>query len=92
MNVALQAAKALGQGASTGGAIGAAAMRAQPGFVGLIVGGLFFSAKTGLDYRKYKKGHITKAEFKKRTKKGALATSSGMLGSAIGSVGGMILG
>ena len=56
-----------------------------------VVLGLFFSAKTGLDYRKYKKGDITKAEFKKRTKKGALTTTSSMLGSAIGSVGGMIV-
>lgn len=63
-----------------------------PGPVGLIVSGAVFSAQTGLDYRKYKKGIITKAEFQKRTKRGAFATTGSLVGTTGGMVGGFFAG
>ena len=37
---------------------------AAPGPAGILICGVLFSAQTGLEYRKYKQGKITKDEFK----------------------------
>ena len=58
---ATSAAQASGAGA--GAIIGAGSLAAAPGPIGLILTGVIFSAETGLDYRRYKKGEISKAEF-----------------------------
>ena len=65
---------------------------AAPGPLGLIVCGAIFSAQTGLDYRKMKKGEISKSEFKKRTKRGAFATTGSLVGTTGGMVGGFFAG
>lgn len=65
---------------------------AAPGPVGLIVSGVLFSAQTGIEYRKYKRGEMTKDEFKKSTKKGAIMTSGSLVGSTGGMVGGFFAG
>ena len=65
---------------------------AAPGPLSLIVAGAVYSAQTGLDYRKYKKGLISKAEFKKRTTSGAFATTGSILGATGGMVGGFFAG
>ena len=51
-----------------------------------------FSAQNGLNYRRYKKGVITKDEFKNRTKKGAVAQVGGITGSASGMFAGFFAG
>ena len=81
------AAQTSGQSVAMAGGAAAA-----PGPIGLIVSGVIFSAQTGLDYRKYKKGEISKDEFKKRTKRGAFATTGGMVGTTGGMVGGFLVG
>lgn len=57
-----------------------------------ILSGVVFSVKTGLDYREYKKGVITKSEFKRRTKLSAFATAGSMGGGTAGMIGGFVLG
>lgn len=50
--------------------------------------GVVVIAKSGIDYRKYKKGEITKDEFHSNVKKYAMAGA----GSVVGSIGGMAAG
>lgn len=54
--------------------------------------GVVFTAQTGINYRRYKKGQITKDQFKNRTKRGAAGTIGGMAGSASGMFAGFFAG
>ena len=65
---------------------------ATPGPLKFILGGVVFSVKTGLDYREYKKGLITKSEFTRRAKIGAFATAGSLGGGTVGMIGGFMLG
>ena len=53
---------------------------------------MIYAAQTGIDYRKYKKGAITKDEFKTRAKRGAFASTGGVIGTTGGMVGGFFAG
>lgn len=50
--------------------------------------GFVVLAKSGLDYRKYKKGELTKDQFNKNVKKYSMMGA----GSVVGSIGGMAAG
>ena len=65
---------------------------AAPGPIGFVVAGVVYSAQTGLDYRKYKKGEISYGEFEKRAKRGIFETTGGMIGTTGGMVGGFFTG
>lgn len=54
--------------------------------------GLIYIAETGMNYRKYKKGLITKREFKKRMVFGAFGKLAMIGGTAIGSMAGFAIG
>ena len=87
MGASVAAATAAG---TTAGA--AATSVAVPGPLGILAVGVIYSAQTGIDYRKFKKGLITHDEFKTRAKRGAFASTGGVLGSAGGMVGGFFVG
>mmetsp|Transcript_30426 Transcript_30426/g.22177 ORF Transcript_30426/g.22177 Transcript_30426/m.22177 type:complete len:138 (-) Transcript_30426:364-777(-) len=53
-----------------------------------IFAGFIYTAKTGLEYRRFRKGQISKDEFKTRTKK----NTAMMLGGVTGGAGGAALG
>ena len=91
-SIAVATATASASGASTATVLSAGGAVAAPGPIGLLVSGVFFSAQTGLDYRRFKKGVITKQEFKRRTKRGAFATGGSMVGTTGGMVGGFFAG
>ena len=50
------------------------------------------TAKTGIDYRKYCKGEITKDEFTKRAKYTWIGQAGAVVGSSGGMIGGFVLG
>jgi hypothetical protein len=54
--------------------------------------GVVITAKTGLDYRKYKKGEITKTQFKKNVKKYSMLGAGLVVGSISGMAAGFALG
>jgi outer membrane lipoprotein SlyB len=54
--------------------------------------GVVMTAKTGIDYRKYKKGDMTKTEYMKNVKKYALVGSGLIVGSISGMAAGFALG
>ena len=91
-SIAAATAAAKATGASTGAVLSAGGSAAVPGPMGLIVSGVIFSAQTGLDYRRYMNGQITKSEFQKRTKRGVFATAGSMMGTTGGMVGGFLVG
>jgi len=70
----------------------AAGGAAVPGPLGFMVAGVVYTAQTGINYRKYKKGLIEYDEFKQRVKKGAFATTGSMIGSTGGLIGGVLAG
>ena len=85
-NIGLAAHSAAESGASS--VLAAAA----PGPIGLIITGVIFTAQTGIDYRKFKRGEITKQEFKRRTKRGAFAATGSIVGTTGGMIGGFFAG
>lgn len=91
-SIAAATTAAQATGASTAHILSAGGSAAAPGPTGLIVSGVIFSAKTGLDYRSYKKGEISKSEFTKRIKRGAFGTAGSMIFSTGGMVGGFFIG
>lgn len=58
----------------------------------LVVAGTIFSAQTGINYRKYKKGIISRKEFKRRTKRSGVRQTGTVIGSSTGAAGGFIVG
>lgn len=54
--------------------------------------GIVITAKTGIDYRKYKKGEMTKTQYMKNVKKYALVGSGLVVGSISGMAAGFALG
>lgn len=54
--------------------------------------GLIYVAETAINYRKYKKGAITKKEFKKRAAIGAIGKLSALLGTSVGAAAGFAAG
>ena len=85
--VHFQVAHAAGE--STLSTAGAAAI---PGFIGIIIQGVIYAAQTGVNYRKYRKGKITKEEFKRRAKMGAFGTTCKVIGSTGGLTCGFLIG
>lgn len=51
-----------------------------------------YTAQTGINYRKYKKGEITKKEFKRRAELGAVTVIGGLTGATAGSAVGFAIG
>lgn len=51
-----------------------------------------YTAQTGINYRKYKKGLITKKEFKRRAELGAVTVIGGLTGATAGSAIGFAIG
>lgn len=88
--IAMQSTLMTAKGAAAG--LGAGIGGTTPGPLKLIVGGIIYTAKTGADYRAYKKGRISKSEFKRRMKVGAAATAGSITGSSVGMVGGFVAG
>lgn len=87
---AMAAAEAAGVG--TAGALSSGGAAAYPGPMRFFVVGMVFSCQTGLDYRRFKKGLITKNEFKKRLRRGAFVTTGNLAGSSGGMVTGFVIG
>lgn len=54
--------------------------------------GVVAAAKTGVDYRKYKKGELSEDDFKKNAKKYAMAGAGGVVGSMGGMAAGFMAG
>jgi len=63
-----------------------------PGPLKFAIGGVIATAKTGIDYRKYCKGEITKDEFTKRAKYTWIGQAGAVVGSSGGMIGGFVLG
>lgn len=70
----------------------AAGVAAIPGAFGIIMAGVIYAAQTGVNYRKYRKGKITKEEFKRRAKMGAFGTTCKVVGSTGGLACGFLIG
>lgn len=57
-----------------------------------VFAGIVMTAKTGLDYRKYKKGDMTKTQFLKNVKKYAIVGTGLVVGSISGMAAGFAIG
>ena len=57
-----------------------------------IFAGFMYTAQTGLNYRRYKKGKIDKKEFWKRVKMGSVTTVGGVVGGTGGAAAGFAIG
>ena len=77
---------------ATTGATAAGSATLIPGPLKFAIGGVIATAKTGIDYRKYCKGEITKDEFTKRTKYTWIGQAGATIGSAGGMIGGFVVG
>ena len=51
-----------------------------------------YTAQTGINYRKFKKGLISKKEFKRRSELGAVTVIGGLTGATAGSAIGFAIG
>jgi hypothetical protein len=51
-----------------------------------------YTAQTGINYKKYKAGKITKKEFKRRAELGAVTLSGGLVGATAGAGVGFMIG
>lgn len=58
----------------------------------LLFASTVFTAQTGINFRKYKKGIISKKEFKKRTKKNGIRQTGSVVGSTTGVIAGFFIG
>lgn len=54
--------------------------------------GLVFIAETGINYRRYKRGDISKSEFKERLKQNAVGTVGGLACASAGALLGFLAG
>jgi len=54
--------------------------------------GIVYIAETSINYRRYKKGHISKTEFIARAKTGAVGTIGGLAGASAGALVGFLAG
>ena len=54
--------------------------------------GLVYVAETGINYRRMKRGEISKDEFKKRVKQGAVGTVGGLAAASAGAALGFVIG
>lgn len=54
--------------------------------------GIVFTAQTGINYRKYKKGIISKEEYSRTTKMNAAGAAGGLTGASAGASTGFVLG
>lgn len=54
--------------------------------------GVIYLAETGINYRRYKRGDITKQEFKTRVKQGAVGTVGGIACASAGAALGFVIG
>jgi hypothetical protein len=54
--------------------------------------GVLYIAECGINLRKYKRGEITKEEFKRRAFYGAIGKVSGIIGTSIGAAAGFMVG
>lgn len=91
-NGALEAAAAAEMGANSVVSASSGGLAAYPGPMRFFMVGMIFSAQTGLNYRKFKKGEINRDEFKTRLRRGAFTTTGNLAGSTSGMVGGFFFG
>jgi hypothetical protein len=54
--------------------------------------GIIYIAETGINYRRYKRGDISKDEFKTRMKQGAVGTVGGLACASAGALLGFVIG
>lgn len=54
--------------------------------------GVVYLAETGINYRRYKRGAISKEEFKSRLKQGAVGTVGGLACASAGAALGFVIG
>lgn len=54
--------------------------------------GIVYLAETGINYRRYRRGDISKDEFKKRMKQGAVGTVGGLACGSAGALLGFLIG
>ena len=79
-------------GSTATGASLAGTARLVPGPAKFVLGGIVATAKTGIDYRSYCKGRITKDEFTRRTKYTWVGTAGSVAGSSAGMIAGFVVG
>jgi len=77
----------LGTGHALGMAGGAIIGPIAWSFVGIV-----YLAETGINYRRYKRGDISKSEFKSRMKTGAVGTVGGLACASAGALLGFVIG
>jgi outer membrane lipoprotein SlyB len=53
---------------------------------------IIYTARTGIDYKKYKKGQITKETFQRNAKMGAFGVAGGLGGASGGGAAGFAIG
>ena len=58
----------------------------------LIIGGLLYTVQVGLNYRKLKKGKMTKTQYKRSLKLGASQLGMGLAGGTSGAAVGFFIG
>ena len=73
---------------STGAAVASNATSALP----WVFGGLLYSAQTGLNYRKLRKGQMTESQFKRSMRIGAYRLAGGIAGGTGGAAVGFAVG
>ena len=83
---------AVAAGSSMTGAAVAGSANLLPGPAKFVLGGMIATARTGIDYRSYCKGKITKDEFQRRTKYTWIGTAGSIAGSSAGMIGGFVIG
>ena len=76
---------------ASGGAAGSV-IASSVGPIQLVLAATVFTAQTGIEFRKFKQGKISKKEFKRRTKKNGVKTTGGVMGASTGSVAGFFIG
>ena len=79
-------------GSTISGAAAVGSAQLLPGPAKFVLGGIIATAKTGIDYRSYCKGKISKDEFKRRTKYTWVGTAGSIAGSSAGMIGGFLIG
>ena len=62
------------------------------GALQVVIAGTIFTAQTGVNYRKFKKGMISKKEFKQRTRKNGVRQTGSVVGGSVGAGTGFLVG
>ncbi len=87
--------KGLRSGAAAAGGMGGGLAIAGGAILGPLAWtfvGVVFIAETGINYRRYKRGEISKKELKTRIKQGAVGTIGGLACASAGAALGFVIG